>query len=54
MEVARKRQVKKIWCNARITKTAYYAKFGMEITDEKFSKNGMEYVVMERWLITTL
>ncbi len=50
MEVAKKRQVKRIWCNARITKTDYYAKFGMEITTTKFVKNGMDYVVMERWL----
>lgn len=50
MEVARARQVKKIWCNARVIKTEYYAKFGLKETDEKFVKNGIAYVVMERWL----
>lgn len=49
-ETAQKKGVQKIWCNARVTKTGYYAKFGMEVTDEKFVKNGMDYVVMECWL----
>ncbi|MFK7983116.1 MAG: GNAT family N-acetyltransferase [Saprospiraceae bacterium] len=49
-KTAQQKGVQKIWCNARITKTAYYGKFGMEVTDEKFIKNGMEYVVMECWL----
>ena len=53
MEMAKEKKVKRIWCNARVTKTAYYAKFGMEVTKKKFIKNGIEYVVMERWLKTS-
>lgn len=37
-----------VWCNARIDKSNYYAKFGMSLTDTKFFKGGIEYVVMER------
>ncbi|WP_113926222.1 GNAT family N-acetyltransferase [Cognataquiflexum aquatile] len=38
----------RIWCNARISKAAYYQKFGMTTTAATFEKEGMEYVVMER------
>lgn len=46
-ETVQKKGIQKIWCNARVNKTGYYAKFGMEPTDKKFSKNGIDYVVME-------
>ena len=48
IEIAKTKKVKKIWCNARVTKAAYYTKFDMEITNCRFSKNGIDYVVMER------
>ena len=38
----------KLWCNARVDKTEYYLKFGLTITDKKFNKGGIEYVIMER------
>ncbi|TKG97040.1 GNAT family N-acetyltransferase [Puteibacter caeruleilacunae] len=38
----------KVWCNARVDKSGYYAKFGMTLTDEKFVKGGIEYVIMEK------
>lgn len=38
----------RIWCNARANATGFYKKFGYGETDERFSKNGYEYVVMER------
>lgn len=38
----------RIWCNARISKAAYYQKFGMTTTAATFEKEGMEYVVMEK------
>ena len=46
-ETAQKKGVQKIWCNARVNKTRYYTKFGMEPTAKKFIKNGIDYVVME-------
>ena len=39
--------IKKIWCNARNHKLAFYAKFGMKETDARFMKEGLEYMVME-------
>lgn len=38
----------RLWCNARMEATEFYKKFGYEETEEKFEKNGYEYVVMQR------
>jgi len=38
----------KLWCNARTNATSFYTKFGYKETDNRFSKNGYDYVVMER------
>lgn len=38
----------RLWCNARQGATDFYKKFGYEETDSRFSKNGYDYVVMER------
>ncbi len=40
----------RIWCNARVRQVGFYEKFGMNKTDERFTKNGVEFVVMERRL----
>lgn len=50
MAIANERSIKKIWCNARLAKTAYYTKFGMQATNTQFTKNGIDYVVMEQVL----
>lgn len=39
--------IKRLWCNARIDKTAYYRRFGMTPTQTTFSKGGIDYMVME-------
>ncbi|MEK4042858.1 GNAT family N-acetyltransferase [Paenibacillus sp. FSL H8-0048] len=39
--------VQRIFCNARTYKAGFYKKFGMQRTDEVFSKGGKDYVVME-------
>ncbi|WP_184663093.1 GNAT family N-acetyltransferase [Texcoconibacillus texcoconensis] len=39
--------VKKLWCNARIDKSAFYEKFGLQVTNCTFEKSGIEYVIME-------
>lgn len=49
-ETAQKKGVQKIWCNARVNKTGYYAKFHMAPTDKKFSKKGIDYIIMEHSL----
>jgi len=38
----------RVWCNARIGKTDFYKKFELKETDERFKKDGYEYVVVER------
>lgn len=40
-----------IWCNARSTLVKYYARFGFVATDEKFSKDGYDFVIMINKLI---
>lgn len=37
-----------IWCNARLDKSSFYKRFGMTETDQKFNKDGVEYVIMEK------
>ncbi|GBG11060.1 N-acetyltransferase [Paenibacillus agaridevorans] len=40
--------VKRIYCNARVNKVAFYEKFGLRATGSAFSKSGKDYVIMER------
>lgn len=44
---ARYKGVKRLWCNARVDKTAYYERFQMKRTQTTFSKDGVDYVIME-------
>ncbi|MBR8538286.1 GNAT family N-acetyltransferase [Carboxylicivirga sediminis] len=48
IHVARNLSLDKLWCNARMDKAGYYAKFGMKLTDRTFLKGGIEYVIMEK------
>ncbi|MEK4516271.1 GNAT family N-acetyltransferase [Paenibacillus sp. FSL H8-0122] len=41
--------VRRIFCNARTYKAGFYKRFGMQPTDEVFSKGGKDYVVMEKF-----
>jgi predicted GNAT family N-acyltransferase len=38
----------RIWCNARLTATDFYARFGFFKTGEGFHKNGFDYIIMEK------
>ncbi|MFY0625587.1 MAG: GNAT family N-acetyltransferase [Reichenbachiella sp.] len=40
--------VRRIWCNARVDKSAYYDRFGLTETGQKYVKGGIEFVVMEK------
>ncbi len=44
---------RKLWCNARTNATGFYLKNGFNTTNQFFSKNGHDYVVMEKALIST-
>ncbi len=39
---------KRIWCNARSSATGFYLKNGFKQTGEAFSRNGIEYEIMEK------
>jgi predicted GNAT family N-acyltransferase len=41
----------RLWCNARLSATAFYIKLGFAITGETFSENGVDYVIMEKSLL---
>lgn len=40
--------IKRVFCNARLDKTAFYKGFSMVLTTEKFIKSGQGYVIMEK------
>lgn len=42
-----KKNINKIWCNARLDKTRFYEKFGMVITPTIFKRDKVNYVIME-------
>ena len=41
---------KRVWCNARISAISFYEKFGMSRTETAFSKDNIEFVIMERFI----
>lgn len=48
MDIAQNYGVSKIWCNARVEKSDFYKKFGLSITNQKFQRGEVEYVIMEK------
>lgn len=52
-KIAESKNYDKIWCNARLEKSYFYAKFGLQATNITFSKGGVEYVIMEKILKST-
>lgn len=49
MHMAKRENLSRIWCNARVNKKTYYAKFGMIETHTEFRKEGVQYIIMERY-----
>lgn len=41
-------RIERLWCNARVEKSKFYEKFNLKLTNEKFKKGGIEYVIMEK------
>lgn len=39
-----------IWCNSRVNAKEFYAKFGFTETNQAFSKNEIDYVIMNKEL----
>jgi ribosomal protein S18 acetylase RimI-like enzyme len=44
----------RIWCNARTDAIGFYLKLGFVETEDRFSKNGIDYVIMEKMLTPPL
>ena len=42
----------KLWCNARLNAKGFYLKKGFKETNQLFSKNGHDYEIMEKALIS--
>jgi GNAT superfamily N-acetyltransferase len=47
LDEARSKGIKRVWCNARVNKKAFYEKFGLADTGKRFSKEGVEFTIME-------
>ncbi|TDW48723.1 acetyltransferase (GNAT) family protein [Flavobacterium sp. 270] len=47
LNLAKEKGLKKVWCNARNNKKAFYEKFGMLDSHKSFTKAGQEFTVME-------
>jgi GNAT superfamily N-acetyltransferase len=47
LELAKQKNLKKVWCNARSNKKTFYEKFGMVDTHKIFNKAGQEFTIME-------
>ena len=45
-------KLNRLWCNARKDATSFYKRFNYIETNEHFSKNGHDYVIMERRFTT--
>lgn len=50
MDWAKHHNKQSIWCNARLTATAIYKKFGMQATGDAWQKYGLDFIKMEKQL----
>lgn len=48
IDISKEKGINKIWCNARVDKISFYEKFGLTVTNDYFTRDGIEYVIMER------
>ena len=47
LKLAKEKNLKKVWCNARSNKKSFYEKFGMIDTHKNFTKAEQEFTIME-------
>ena len=47
LKLAKEKDLKKVWCNARTNKKTFYEKFKMIDTNKTFTKSGQEFTIME-------
>lgn len=48
LDYARDMKFERVWANARVDALDFYRQLGFEETDNRFSKNGYDYVVIEK------
>ena len=44
------KKIKRLWCNARTDKAPFYERFGLRQSNNRFSRGGIDYVIMEKIL----
>lgn len=42
--------LERVWCNARVDKSSYYERFGLKPTDKTYTKGGLHFVIMEKFI----
>lgn len=53
LKISESEKYERIWCNARKNASGFYSKFGFKETENSFQKDGHDFVIMEKILITT-
>lgn len=48
LDYAKEFKLNKVWCNSRVDNISFYEKFGLVKTDNIFTKDGIDFVVMEK------
>lgn len=48
LEYTASEKLKRVWCNARVDKTAFYKKFGFTETDSTYIKGGINFIILEK------
>jgi len=48
IEESNKQGISKIWCNARANKADLYLRFGLQKTDKKYTKGGIDFIIMQK------
>ncbi|WP_165020788.1 GNAT family N-acetyltransferase [Dysgonomonas sp. ZJ279] len=48
IDYAKDVKLDRLWCNSRANAVDFYKRFGFEETDERFTKDGYDFVVVEK------
>lgn len=48
VDYANDMKFERLWCNARTNATDFYKKFGYQETENRFAKDGYDYIIMEK------
>lgn len=50
VQLVTERHAAALWCNARVSATSFYARFGFSTRGEPWQKNGIDFIKMEKLL----